>query len=338
MCGLHWLRSDADHDIYSMLAELKPDGRRFTGPMPHELVDPAELGACTYFVTHKADGVRFQLVVTRLGPYLMDRAHRGGDSSITPVRLLFPEDQRGVVFDGEMVAAADGDRPTFWVFDAWTEATAGAPYSQRLPHAKRLLAERRAAAAAAPGYVAALEPFGMRLKVAHKMERLQRALDEMDEHRGDGLVFIPNAPAGPSAPTTWKWKDVADHTVDFWVEGGVPHLAGGVTLPGAELYHVPATGDACDFTTWVAWRSHHGWQGCERLVSEWALRSVGEEAVPGDPLGRATKWVFFRVRHDKSVPNSLDTCRSTVAAHQVAITRDQLCMALTGAPSAPRLL
>lgn len=296
--------------------ETESHAHRFSGDMPHALTDIRNLDATKFRVTYKADGSRFQLVITRLGVYLMDR-----NGHITLARLHFQDGAHGTIVDGEMVCDQfDTDaKPTFHVFDMWIDGKRDGSHHSRLRAAKQLLHERERAISEIPNYVPTLEPFDIKVKPTHRLCNIDKAFDDMGANNGDGLVFIPNDSNSGSA--TWKWKAI--HTVDFLINEGRPNLGERCDLSCVELYYVPSTGSRDDPSTWVPWTSQPQSVNCDRKVSEWILESFHEADEP-DSLGGVTKWVFYKVRHDKKVANALNTCITTLEAFKQSITKKDL--------------
>jgi mRNA-capping enzyme len=226
----------------------------FPGSQPVSLArsNLALLAERRYWVTWKADGTRYMVLLLRWGTYLVDRA--GGVTRVQmrwprraapppgggrPAAPFDPAPHHGTILDGEMVVDEDvaaGTRTRrFLAYDCVGvngRSLAAAPWGRRWAAAgAEVEGPRRAeagappprggAAGAPPRYDYATEPFRFRRKDFWPLGAAPRILSDFIPrqvaHEADGLIFQPHD--DPYVPLTHhellKWKFSHMNSVDF---------------------------------------------------------------------------------------------------------------------------
>jgi len=180
---------------------------RFPGPQPVSIERRhfPLLKRQPYFVCEKTDGVRYFLVSTDEGVYLVNRAFK-----VEPVKMRVPKD---TLFDGELVQTKTG-KILFMIHDAVKvkgENLIKVPLDQRLEVARKAI----------KGIIkTAQAPFEIRVKTMYILG--SENLPHSFEYETDGLVFTPiNEPIRMGThETMFKWKPRHKITIDFEIRNG----------------------------------------------------------------------------------------------------------------------
>lgn len=203
--------SDVLENMFDLIGTERND--RFCGSMCVSISrsDLPRISEKDYMVCKKTDGVRYLMVVSGEGIFMVDRSHR-----VFPVRLNRIKESsilaRGTVLDGELVEREPGDL-RFLVFDCL--ASRGSPdvrswnYSERLNELSMVLNE---------GYDRHSEDsFRVCVKsFEHSWDFDPERLEASDEgYDTDGYILTPsNDPVVMyHNPSMLKWKE--RHTVDL---------------------------------------------------------------------------------------------------------------------------
>ncbi|GBG89499.1 hypothetical protein CBR_g49290 [Chara braunii] len=274
-----------------------------------------------YYVTWKADGTRYMLLITRDGVYLIDRAFRCRRVQMRfPLRGKVMKDRLGethafTLLDGEMVIDTE---PTgvktrrYLVYDLMMLGNApivNLPFSERW----RLIEEeiilpRREEEFLNPKYEYKAEPFRVRRKDFYQLTATKDLLGKFMKalsHEADGLIFqcwdeiyVPRTHEG-----LLKWKYAHMNSVDFLlkIEKDVP-----------ALYLME--------------------KGGRLRVLEYAkvsLKDEDPEKLAGNIIEcswnkQEEAWEFMRIRPDKTTPNAYHVYEKVRASIEDNITEEDL--------------
>lgn len=265
-----------------------------------------------YYVTWKADGMRYLLLLMRDGVYLIDRKF-----SVRRVQMRFPvQNSQGIkthhatLLDGEMVVDRDlvsgKYSRRYLAYDCITlngEKIGYKPFHERLHIINsEIVASRNfffSEVGPKKSYQIDRELFSVRLKQFFPLSRTKELLEKFIPelcHESDGLIFQPkNASYVPNTfDELLKWKYPEMNTIDF-------ALKLQQTLNG-KLSPILYVGDKRGSLT--------------RINDRFELQSGKLEDLDGQIVECSWNvqekcWTFLRIRLDKTTPNFIDVYKKT---------------------------
>jgi mRNA-capping enzyme len=319
-----------------------------------------------YWVTWKADGTRFMVVVMRSGTYLVDRSN-----NVTRCQMRWPSPapprapgqppprspvgpvHHGTILDGEMVVDEDlvaGTRTRrFLAYDMVAlhgASLAGRPWGERWARIAQFVEEPRRFEGQEIGrgrwalpYDYAAEPFRVRRKTFWPLPAaatlLHHFIPTMVAHETDGLIFQPHD--DPYVPNTHrellKWKFAHMNSVDFRLRVGPP--AGGGD---------PVVGSDAPPELTLELLEPRGAHQAVMVALPGARVEFPEGERPEAYAGRIVEcawdggrgaWVFMRERRDKALPNARSVYLKVWASITDDIREEELLEKVAAALRAP---
>jgi len=303
---------------------------RFPGsqPVSLDLQNMSMLAARRYYVTWKADGTRYMLLLRADGTYLIDRKFK-----ITRVEMRFPAldmtPHHFTLLDGEMVVDTDivsGVKTRrFLVYDLMMSR--GRSFVSR-SFERRFQAihdevikprglDKQNCAAGKGSYDYGAELFSTRRKDFWQLQTSKKVLDQMIpsmSHESDGLIF--QSWQDPYKPGTCdellKWKFASHNSVDFLLKldgQGKPGLFL-LETRGRRKEHVPLPG--AKFVLPEGPELPGSIQECDGKIVE--CRFLQEENA----------WEMMRFRTDKDTANAYFVYEKVLKSINDNITEDKL--------------
>ncbi|GAQ88422.1 mRNA capping enzyme family protein [Klebsormidium nitens] len=333
--------------VYSALGERpgRNGNLNFPGSQPVSLSNENMrlLRERYYYVTWKADGTRYMMLILREGAYLIDRnfSFRRAQVRFPAANFVFPEPpespsaprtalQHATLLDGEMVvdhvppsapgAPAKQER-RFLVYDIMLlngQALAQLPFSQRFPLIlSEVIAPRKKDEALNRKYDYTVEPFRVRRKDFYELQATPKLLKQTVpklSHEADGLIFQgwDDKYVTRTFEGLLKWKYAHMNSVDFLFKvepDGKQHL---YLTEGKERLR-ELEGATVHFADGEDPASFH-----DKII----------ECARGTEPG---SWSYMRVRTDKSHPNAyavylkvLNSIRDNITEEKILQTIDEI--------------
>ncbi|VVA93609.1 unnamed protein product [Arabis nemorensis] len=278
-----------------------------------------------YYVTWKADGTRYMMLITIDGCYLIDRNFK---FRRTQMRFPCRHQTEGIsdkvhhytLLDGEMVIDnAENEkgqaRRRYLVYDMVAingESVAERTFCERWNMAlHEVIKVRNDEKSRSHCYIYDLEPFGVRIKgfwVLSTVEKILKVTIPSLSHESDGLIF--QGWDDPYVPRTHKgllkWKYAEMNSVDFLFEMGEDSGRGMLFL-----YE----------------------RGRKKLMEGYLIEFCDDDSEPSSYNGKIVEcswdkekkvWVSMRIRVDKSTPNDINTARKVIKSINDNITEEVL--------------
>lgn len=299
------------------------------------------LHAKPYYACEKTDGVRYMLLASQQGAFMVDRKF-----NLRRVRVHLPRRDNpaaqvsGTLLDGELVEDVEKESGArtlrYLVYDAVCvhgRLLLGESLPMRLLHVHKFVLAPRAADRS---HDYAAEPFTLELKQFYSMADLrfvfERVIPDL-EHENDGIIFTPVAePYVPgTCHTLLKWKPAHMNTVDFKLitvyrtrEPRYQLGAGrnGVTVPHAWL---DVTDEERQQLRGLDGRIIECWYDHEWHTTKYADGRDWSYSVT-EPGG----WRYMRPREDKHTPNDEGVIAKVIRSIQDNVRQDELLAAIEG--------
>jgi mRNA-capping enzyme len=315
--------------LWSCLAETGSEfmlrRSNFPGSQPVSLTNSnvSLLKDIPYYVTWKADGMRYLLLLMRDGVYLIDRKF-----SVRRVQMRFPlpvsqgiKTHHATLLDGEMVIDRDSKSGKYirryLAYDCITlnsEKIGHIPFKKRLDCISSHIIDPRtfffSEAGPKKSYQIDRELFSIRLKQFYPLAQTKELLEKFIPslcHESDGLIFQPkNAPYVPNTyDELLKWKYPEMNTIDFALK--LEREKSGKQIP--VLYVGGIKGSLSKISDKFVSKSRRVEDLAGKIVEcSWSM----EEKC----------WKFLRIRSDKTTPNYVDVYKKTWQSIQDNITSD----------------
>jgi hypothetical protein len=287
-----------------------------------------------YYVTRKADGIRYILVLDMFDNQpVACMVNRAGDVYATAVRASKIRFTKRCVFDGEL--CFNNDRALFLVFNALVvngKSLFTSSYHDRLEHCRRcFLAEPRAddtVHGLPPAIIdSAMESVRFVVKptvLSSDLARLPAPL-----FRVDGLVFTPGSDSVRTGrnPRLLKWKEynsvdvgfnaLPDEHLELWWDDEVT----GRQVPVRDRDYYLARDDNLSMML-------HGFQLAHRMCPTLTFTGVMECGLQVCPTAPHVLH-FAHIRHDKKTANTPLTVVRTIQTIRDNVTYDMIVSSLT---------
>jgi len=323
--------------VWSCLPETDCDftSRRsnFPGSQPVSLTNSniSLLKDIPYYVTWKADGMRYLLLLMRDGVYLIDRKF-----SVRRIQMRFPlpvaqgiKTHHATLLDGEMVIDRDSKSGKYirryLAYDCITlngEKIGHNPFKKRLDCISSDIIDPRTLFFSEAGpknsYQIDRELFSIRLKQFYPLAQTKELLEKFIPslcHESDGLIFQPKH--APYVPNTFdellKWKFPEMNTIDFALK--LEREESGKLIP--TLYVGGTRGTLSKIGDSFESKSRRLEDLAGKIVEcSWSMQEKC--------------WNFLRIRSDKTTPNYIDVYKKTWQSIKDNITSDGILHYISG--------
>eukprot|EP00302_Diacronema_sp_CCMP2436_P012527 CAMPEP_0179871048 /NCGR_PEP_ID=MMETSP0982-20121206/20632_1 /TAXON_ID=483367 /ORGANISM="non described non described, Strain CCMP 2436" /LENGTH=424 /DNA_ID=CAMNT_0021761721 /DNA_START=24 /DNA_END=1295 /DNA_ORIENTATION=+ len=300
------------------------------------------LNGIPYFAAEKTDGVRYMLLASQHGAFLVDRRFTFRRIRLHLPRRDIPQAQvAGTLLDGELVEDHDPGSGAktlrYLVYDAvavHSKLLLGETLPMRLLYTHKFVLAPRALDRA---HDYSSEPFTVELKGFFDVGQLRYVFEQVIptlQHENDGIIFTPVAEpyVTGTCHSLLKWKPSHMNTVDFRL----------LTIyrqrePRYQLG--AASGTVTVFFGWLDPVAEDLSQ-LDRLDGqiiecfydpEW---TTTEYADGKDwSMGRRTRggWRYMRPREDKHIPNDQSVVKKVMKSIEDNVTQDELLASIEGA-------
>ncbi|RKP35417.1 mRNA capping enzyme, catalytic domain-containing protein, partial [Dimargaris cristalligena] len=326
---------------------LKVNHDRFPGSQPISFDRSAFqlLENEDYFVSEKADGVRYIMLIAhedrKSTVFMVDRLNNYHYIKEMQMHLQFHDPKsknqhqtrRETLIDGEMVVERSGNqvRRRFLAFDIMVNSSiivTHRSYSTRLGMLHQDIIKPYLETLKRDPAIAKRQPFTMEIKKVERSYGIKLVFSEMAnlKHKSDGLIFTPvkQEYIPGTCAKLLKWKPPDANTADFKIQvtyskDRKPFYKLLVAANGVHKYftHLQLEPDV-----YAQWRAHPPDNRIAefRFDPDWKVTVVEEGYAPITQQGG---WRFQRFRNDKNTANDEAVVKQIIQCIRQGVTRQE---------------